>query len=106
MSAVLNNQIAPDPSASLAASTLDNLPNPQRLNIDVSNSAIYWQVKQVTSPTPIASEGTWQQPVFMYPGSRSLFRSGIRGFRFWAAVAAASLPAGQQQARVTVEAEF
>jgi hypothetical protein len=101
MSWALNNVTAPD--AYSAAATLDNLPFPTRLNIDVANQAIYWQLKQSTG-SGLSTEGTWGQEVYMTPGSRTLFRSGVRGVRVRAAVTAANLPAGSTQAHVTVEA--
>lgn len=99
---VINNLTAPD--AYTQASTLDNLPYPAGINIDVANSAIVWQVKQVNSPSRLHTEGTWQEETFMLPGSRSIYRSGIRGFRFRAAIPLASLPGTAAQAQVTAEA--
>lgn len=98
----INNLTAPD--AYTAQSTLDNLPYPPSINIDVANSAIYWQVKQVLSRSSLFTEGTWQEETFMLPGSRSIYRPGIRGFRFRAAIAAANLPTTADQAQVTAEA--
>ncbi len=102
MAWAINNLTAPD--AVSAASTLDNLSGVVGVNMDVANQAIYWQVKQVTSPGRLYTEGTWGEPTFMLPGSRSLYRTDVRGFRFWAATPAAQLPAGDIQAQVTVEA--
>ncbi|HET7047859.1 MAG TPA: hypothetical protein VFI54_06265 [Solirubrobacteraceae bacterium] len=102
MSWALNNITAPD--AYTSASTLQNLPFPGRVNLDVTNQAIYWQLQQASGPTGMNTEGTWQREVFMGPGSRTLFRAGVRGIRVRAAVPAASLPAGATQARVTIEA--
>lgn len=102
MSWAINNMTAPD--AYTAASTLDNLPYPGSVNIDVANSSIYWQVKQVLSRSGLSTEGTWQEETFMLPGSRSIYRPGIRGFRFRAAIPAAQLPATGTQAQVTAEA--
>jgi hypothetical protein len=99
----LNNITAPD--AYTDAATLRNLPFPARVNIDVANGGIYWQVQRTTG-TALYSEGAWDSEVFMLPGSRSLIRSGIRGFRVRAAIPAASLPAGQLAAQVTVEASL
>jgi hypothetical protein len=97
----LNNVTAPD--AYTQAATLDNLPFPAKLNIDVMNQAVYWQLRQAAG-TGLWSEGTWGQEIFMIPGSRSIIRAGVRGIRIRAAVLAANLPAGQLQAQVTVEA--
>jgi hypothetical protein len=91
----LNNIMSPD--AYTAASTMTNLPFPSRVNIDVSGAAVYWQLQQATSPSGLNTEGTWQQEVFMTPGSRTLFRSGVRGVRVRSAVA--GIPA-----QVTIEA--
>lgn len=102
MAWAINNLTAPDSYS--PASTLDNLPYPSSVNIDVANQAIFWQVKQVNSPGGLFTEGTWQEETFMLPGSRSIYRTGIRGFRFRAAVPAAQLPAGSSQASVTAEA--
>jgi hypothetical protein len=87
------------PTTYSAASTLDNLPFAPSINIDVANAAIYWQVKQANSPSGLHTEGTWQEETFMLPGSRSIYRSGLRGFRFRAASSSAS-----PQAVVTAEA--
>jgi hypothetical protein len=95
MSWALNNITTAD--AYSAANTLANLPFPSRVNIDVSNAAIYWQLQQAASVTGLSTEGTWQQEIFMTSGSRSLFRSGIRGVRVRSAV-------GGTPAQVTVEA--
>jgi hypothetical protein len=97
---VINNVTAPD-SAPNTASTKDGVPPCSRAIIDVSNAAIYWQAKVGNSPnmadwTPVGGS-------FMSPGSRRAPVSGtIYGFRFWAAVPLAQLPAGQTQAQVTV----
>lgn len=100
----LNNITAPD--AYTSASTLENLPYPGRINIDVFNQGIYWQLKQSTSTTALSTEGTWGQEVYMAPGSRMLARRGVRGIRIRAAIKAANLPAGGSQAQVTVEASL
>lgn len=102
MAWAINNTTAPD--AYTPASTLQNLPFPSSVNIDVANSAIYWQVQQVISRSGLATEGTWQEETFMLPGSRSIYRPGIRGFRFRAAIPAAQIPATGFQAQVTAEA--
>lgn len=98
----LNNVTAPD--AYSTAATLDNLPYPSWVNLDVANQAIYWQLKQASGPTPMYTEGTWGTEVYMVPGSRTLLRQKMRGIRVRAATPAAQLPAGQAQAQVTVEA--
>jgi hypothetical protein len=97
----INNLTAPDTYTQ--ASTLDNLPTINRVNIDAVNASIYWQLKQV-SGTGLYTEGSWGPEVFMLPGSRPLYRPGIIGIRFRAAVPAAQLPTGGSQAQVTVEA--
>lgn len=102
MAWAINDLTAPD--FYTQASTLDNLPFPSAINIDVANQAIYWQVKQVNTPSGLFTEGTWQEETFMLTGSRSIYRSGLRGFRFRAATPAANLPAGSGQAQVTAEA--
>lgn len=102
MSWALNNITAPDAYAD--TSTLANLPFPQRINVDVANQAIYWQLQQASGPTAMSTEGTWGQEVYMPPGSRTLYRAGVRGIRIRAATPAASLPTGSSQAQVTVEA--
>lgn len=96
----LNNVTAPDNQPS-AASTLDGVVPGTRCIVDVSNAAIYWQVKQGKGH----AYADWAPPngVYMSPGSRRIPMEGaIYGFRFWAAVKAANLPAGGQQAQVTV----
>lgn len=98
----LNNITAPD--AYTAASTLSNLPFPSRINLDVVNQGIYWQLQQAAGPGGLSTSGTWGQEVFMSPGSRSLRRSGVRGIRVRAAVPAANLPSSGLQAQVTIEA--
>ncbi len=101
MSWAINNLTAPD--AYTPGSTLDNLPAISRVNLDVVNAAIYWQLKQANG-TGLSTEGSWGQEVFMLPGSRPLLRQNIIGIRFRAAVVAAQLPSGAAQAQVTVEA--
>lgn len=99
--AALNNITAPDAYAQQA--TLDTGGWVEHINIDVANSAIYWQIKQASRPTDTPGMATWQAEVFMPPGSKSLYRGGVTGIRFRAAVLAAQLPAGTAQAQVTVE---
>lgn len=101
MAWALNNITAPD--AYSPASTLLNLNGVTRINIDVTNQGIYWQLQRSTG-SGLFTEGSWDQEVFMANGSRSLFRAGVTGVRVRAAVPAASLPAGSSQAQVTVEA--
>ena len=96
---VLNNVQAPD-NAPTAASTIDGTSPASRVVVDVVNAAIYWQVKAGDG----RSVADWlpSSGVFMSPGSRRLPVDGvIYGFRCWAAVPTAQLPAGQSQARVT-----
>lgn len=102
MAWAINNLTAPD--SYTTQSTLLNLPDITSINLDVANNAIYWQVQQVASRSGLFTEATWQEATFMLPGSRSIYRPGIRGFRFQAATPAAQLPAGATQAQVTVEA--
>ena len=102
MAWAINNLTAPDNYSQ--ASTLQNLPYAGAVNIDVANSAIFWQVQISDKPSGLFTEGTWQEETFMLPGSRSIYRAGIRGFRFRAAVPIAQLPATATQAQVTAEA--
>lgn len=102
MAWAINNLTAPDSYS--VQSTLLNLPDITSINLDVANAAIYWQVQQVVARSGMYTEATWQEATFMLPGSRSIYRPGIRGFRFQAAVPLAQLPAGTSQAQVTVEA--
>ena len=101
MAWALNNITAPD--AYNSAQTLLNLNGVSRINIDVANQGIYWQLQR-SSGTRLYTEGSWDTEVFMAPGSRSLFRANVTGVRIRAAVPAANLPAGSNQAVVTVEA--
>lgn len=97
---VLNNITAPD-KAPTAASTIDGAVPCSRAVVDVQNSAIYWQAKCGNGP----AEAAWTPAngVFMAPGSRRAPVPGkVYGFRFWAAVPAASLASGAKQAQVTV----
>lgn len=74
-----------------------------RLVIDVSNQAIYWQLKRATGSNP--SQGAWEgNETFMIPGSRVIARNAIVGVRVRAAISSANLPAGSIPAVVTVEA--
>lgn len=101
-SEVRNAVTAPDAYTS-PGSTIEGTPI-SRVNIDVLNQGIYWQLKRSASGIG-AGQGVWDDvEVFMAPGSRQIVRAGIVGFRFRAAVKAASLPAGATQAVVTIEA--
>jgi hypothetical protein len=97
----LNNITAPDSYTQTA--TLAHLPPIARINLDVANNAIYWQLQQARG-TGLYTEGGWGPEVYMAPGSRSLYRPGTTGIRIRAAIPAAQLPAGAQQAQVTIEA--
>lgn len=81
MNFALNNVTTSD--GYTTANTLEGLPQSARVNIDVSNNAIYWQLKRVSARAP---QGDWEQEVFMIPGSRSLNRTGITGIRVRSAV--------------------
>lgn len=97
---VLNNVTAPDNAPTLA-STIDGTVPYSRALIDVQNAAIYWQAKVGDGRS--AADWTPASGVFMVPGSRRAPVSGkIYGFRFWAAVPTAQIPAGGTQAQVTV----
>lgn len=74
--------------------TLDGLNPCQRVNIDVNNAAIYWQIRQSIQETQI---GNWSQEVFMSPGSRTISRQNIVGVRVRSAAAGVA-------AQVTIEA--
>ena len=100
----INNVTAPDPPNATALSTLDNLPELDHVNINVVNSAIYYQLKQRDPYVGNELWGAWQPPIFMVPSQQSLSRDGIVGIRFYAAVATANLPSGASQAQVTIEA--
>ena len=97
----LNNVTAPDAYA--ANATLDTGNWIDHVNVDVTNAAIYWQIKQASRPGDAPQMSTWQAEVFMLPGSRVIDRPGITGFRFRGAIPAAQLPAGSSQAQVTAE---
>lgn len=75
--------------------TLDSIAACTRLNIDVYNQSIFWQLR--VSPEPVERSGSWQDEVFMGPGSRTLSRRYITGARVRSAVAG-------KPARVTLEA--
>lgn len=103
----LNNITAPDNytnAATLVGQGGVGLPSISRVNIDVSNGGIYWQLLLAQQIQTTDQSGSWDQEVFMATGSRSISRLGIVGVRVRAAVPAANLPAGQSQAQVTVEA--
>lgn len=103
---VINALTAPD--AYTPASTLDLFTWVRWFNIDVSNQAIYWQLKQAQPGArnlDDARSTTWTLvEVYMPPGSRSIIRALTAGLKFRAAIPAAQLPAGSKQAVVTVEA--
>lgn len=97
----INALTAPD--AATAASTLGPAPVLyDHVNIDVANQAIFWQHAEASDPTRPQS-ASWQAPVYMTPGSRSISRANLAGFRFWAAIPAAQLGTATQ-AVVTAEA--
>ena len=101
---VLNQVTAPDVQATLA-STLDVGALVRNFNVTVNNSPIFWQLRQVTNPYGRPQSAEWGLVgVYMIPGTVSLFRAACTGIRFWAAIPLASLPAGQFQALVSVEA--
>src|SRR5208282_1519019 len=92
---VLNQVVAPDGQAT-QASTLDVGALVRNFNITVNNSPIFWQLRQVTNPYGRPQSAEWGLVgVYMIPGTVSRFR---------AAIPLASLPAGQFQAVVSVEA--
>lgn len=77
------------------ATTLDaNFPVCTRLNIDVYNQSIFWQIR--VSPVAVARSGSWQDEVFMGPSSRTIQRRFITGARVRSAIAG-------QPAKVTLE---
>lgn len=83
-----------------AASTIEGVML-DRINLDVLNQAIYWQLKLGFG----AGSGNWEAAEKkMTPGSRTISRPGITGIRVRAAVPAAQLPPGFPQAIVDVEA--
>ncbi len=67
------------------ANTLDSMPACTRLNIDVFNQAIFWQIR--ISPVPVERSGTWTDEIFMGPSSRTIQRRFITGARVRSAVA-------------------
>lgn len=95
---------APDSSSTLGGSPGAWLSGITRVNIDCANQAIYWQLCLSSGPSQLYTSGSWDQPVYMTPGSRTLIRAGILGVRVWAATPAANLPSSVSQAQVTVEA--
>lgn len=101
----LNNVTAPDAYAATGSggAILEIVEFAEHVNIDVTNQAIFWQVKQAAGQNDTVNLSTWQQEVFMIPGSRSLYRKRVNGIRFRAATPAAQLPAGSSQAQVTAE---
>jgi hypothetical protein len=111
----INALTAPDPGtvpaapAATAASTLLLGEICDHINIDVVNQAIYWQLALAQFSPGFGGylppqQAAWDANVtYQIPGSRTLNRQNVCGFRFWAAVKAASLPSGSTQAIVTVE---
>lgn len=99
--AAINALTAPD--AATAASTLTPGAWVDHINIDVVNQAIYWRVQEAPYSAAPSRAGSWTMPVYMIPGSRTIRRANINGVQFWAAIAAAALPAGAYQAVVTIE---
>lgn len=99
--ASINKLTAPD--AFTTASTIAPGRAVDHINISVSNQGIFWQLFEYTQPQS-ARAGYNTSEVFMPPGSVTIDREGICGIRVRAAIAAASLPAGQAQAVVSVEA--
>jgi hypothetical protein len=67
------------------ATTLDPQAVFTRLNIDVYNQSIFWQIR--VHPTAVAGQGTWLDEVFMGPSSRTIQRRFITGARVRSAVA-------------------
>jgi hypothetical protein len=99
--ASINALTAPD--AVGPSSTIDTGRLIDHVNVDVVNQAILWSSKESVGPAD-PQFAAWGPEVYMLPGSRSIKRPGLVGFRFRAAVTAANLPAGTVQAVVTVEA--
>lgn len=108
MNQSINGLTAPDQYT--AASTIDTGQGMRRFVLDVVNQAIYWQAKINPNPRGTGAReiagAQWQQEVQMIPGSRVISRPGLAGVRFRAVTPLASIPAGQSQAVVTVEAVF
>jgi len=99
----INNVTAPDNSPTLA-STLDGLPVLDHIVFNVANAAIYWSIKLADDKLGHDKFGVWQPYLFALPQSFTLYRTGVVGVRFYAAIPVASLPSGASQAQVTVEA--
>jgi hypothetical protein len=100
MGYALNNITAPD---AYGQGSLLYCQGARRLNIDLTNAAIYYQL----GAGQLGSQGgdpVWDSTeYFMTPSFRSLDRA-VDAIRIRAAVLAANLPAGQAQAQVTVHA--
>ena len=98
----INALTAPDDYST--ASTIENV-NINSIVIDVANSAIYWQLK--TGYAGVG--GVWESAeTYMLPGSRPIQSDTpgeIVGIRIRAATPLAQIPAGSQQAVVTVRAD-
>lgn len=89
----LNNVTTAD--AYTAATSLDPMPACLRLNIDVYNQAIFWQIRVGSSE--VERSGIWLDEVFMGPGSRTIARKYITGARVRSAAVG-------KPAQVTLEA--
>lgn len=98
----LNGVTAPDSPSS--ASTIEDVPL-HSITIDVVNASIYWQLKLGTGK---GQGGVWEAGYTqMTPGSRVITSDTpgeMVGIRFWAVIPAAQIPAGSNQAVVTVRA--
>lgn len=103
MSYTINALTAPDSYST--ASTIENVPI-NSIVLDVSNQGIYWQLKLSLGT---GSGGVWEtSETYMLPGSRPIQSDTpgeIVGIRVRAAIPAANLPAGANQAIVTVRAD-
>jgi hypothetical protein len=95
VSAALNNVQAPDTYTT--AATL-SCPNTARVRLQINNQSIYWQ-RGYGSPGGGGIE--WQPEEFLLPMTASLDER-CDAIRIRAAVPAAKLPAGSEQARVTI----
>lgn len=112
----LNNFTAPDAYLAPGAvgsnsrsqvtgpATLQRLPLLDHINLDVSNSAVFYSLLLTNSLDPNAAGGSWQPDTFQIPASKTITRKGLVGIRIRAAVTGANLAATATQAQVTVEA--
>jgi hypothetical protein len=97
-SIALNAITAPD--SYTAASTIEGI-TIDHIVLDVANQSIFWQLQIETR----GGHGNWEaSEKLMLPGSKQITRKGICGIRVRARVPAAQIPAGFNQAVVTVEA--